>query len=109
MEIGFANDKLRQLCEQDKKMMKELGKKSAKKLKARLADIQAAENVRELRRGRPHPLQGDFDGCLGIELDGGHRLVIESAVQPPPDLEAGGIDWANVTAVRVVFVGDYHD
>ena len=89
-------------------MIKELGPKGAKKLKARLADLQAASNMAQVRRGCPHPLSGVFQGCIGLDLDGGRRLVVEPMADPPPMLPDGGLDWTNVDAVRVVFIGNYH-
>lgn len=109
MEISFSNDKLRELCEEEKKMKKKLGAKAASALKSRLSDIEAAECMADVKRGRPHALRGNFQGCLGLTLSGGTRLVLEPADQPPPTKNDGGVDWANVTSVRIVFIGDYHD
>ena len=88
-------------------MGKELGAKSARKLRARLADLRAAANVSQVKRGRPHPLKGKFDGCL--DLDSGHRLVIRPVDNPPPTRPDGGLDWSQVEAVLVTYIGDYHD
>jgi toxin HigB-1 len=109
MEVQFSDDKLRQLCEEEKKMNKKFGAKVARALKARLADLDAAEQMTDVRRGRPHPLKGSYEGCLGLTLSGGTRLVLESVEQPPPTKPDGGIDWSNVRSVRIVFIGDYHD
>ena len=89
-------------------MIKKLGPKGARKLKARLADLLAASNMAQVRRGRPHTLTGTFEGCISLELDGGSRLVVEAVADPLPALVGGGIDWSQVDAVRVVFIGDYH-
>ena len=89
-------------------MIKELGPEGARKLMARLADLAAASNMAQVRRGHPHPLSGNFQGCIGLNLDGGRRLVVEPTAEPPPMLPDGGLDWSKVDAVRVVFIGDYH-
>jgi len=109
MEILFATTKLRELCEQQKKMQKELGHACARKLRTRLADLVAATNVHELIAGHPHPLKGDRAGQFAVSLEGGKRLVFESANDPTPKTQDDAIDWANVTIVRIVFIGDYHD
>lgn len=90
-------------------MNKELGTAGAKKLRARLADIDAADNVRELVAGRPHPLTGNRSGQFALDLHKGCRLVFEPLELPPPELDAGGIDWSRVRRVRIIEIGDYHD
>jgi len=86
-----------------------LGLDNAKKLRHRLGDIAAAENVTDLVAGNPHPLRGNRDGQLSISLAGGTRLVIKPSCSAIPQKSDGGIDWAAVKAVTVYFIGDYHD
>ncbi len=50
MKVTFKNVKLRKFCE---------SKSSSKKLRARLADLVAAESVQDMVYGKPHPLKGD--------------------------------------------------
>jgi len=109
LDIYFADDKLRAICEQEKVATKALGKPCARKLRARLADISASVNVKELVAGRPHPLKHDRSGQFSLDLHGGVRLVFKSANDPVPHHDDGGIDWKWVTQVRIVFIGDYHD
>ena len=109
MDILFADDDLRSVCEQDKIARRQLGTAGAKKLQRRLADLAAATNVGELVAGRPHPLAGDRKGQFALDLDGACRLVFESADEPVPLHGAGGVDWPRVKKVRIVFIGDYHD
>jgi len=56
MEIGFRDDKLRDLCEKERVARKKLGDACARKLRSRLADLDAARVVTDLVAGRPHPL-----------------------------------------------------
>jgi toxin HigB-1 len=109
MEITFADKKLKKMCEQQAVAQKQLGLPCARKLQSRLADLQAASNVRELIAGRPHPLKGDRDGQFALDLQGGKRLVFEPADDPIPFGEDGEIDWTKVFKICIVFVGDYHD
>jgi toxin HigB-1 len=69
----------------------------------------AAEVVTDLVAGRPHPLKGDRLGEFALDLEGGRRLVFESANEPILVDENSAIDWSKVTQIRIVFVGDYHD
>ncbi|MET0001278.1 MAG: killer suppression protein HigA [Candidatus Thiodiazotropha lotti] len=109
LEIGFKNKKLKKLCLTSKEADKTLGFSCARKLRTRLAEIDAAQNVEELIAGRPHPLIGDRLGEFSLDLAGGYRLVFRPERQPPPIKEDGGIDWSNVENVIVVFIGDYHE
>lgn len=109
MRILFQDDSLEDLCREERKQKKELGADCAKKLRARLADLVAAARVTDLVAGKPHPLDKDLAGKFAVSLDGGRRLVFEPAHDPLPVKEGGGIDWASVTVIRIVFVGDYHD
>lgn len=109
MEINIPDDDLRALCEQERLAVKTLGKACARKLRSRLADLIAAVYVRELGVGRPHPLKGDRQGQFALDLHGGVRLVFEPDHKPIPVFQDEGIDWAQVTRVTIVFIGDYHD
>jgi proteic killer suppression protein len=110
IEILFPTADLQRLCEQQKVAVRRLGPESARKLRTRLADLLAASAVGDLVAGHPHPLKGDRAGQFAVSLAGAHRLVFEPANDPMPrSQQEGAIDWARVTRVRVVFVGDYHD
>lgn len=109
MEITFDNGKLQKLCEQQAVAQKQLGQACARKLRSRLADLDAADFVRDLVAGRPHPLKGDRAGQFALYLQGAKRLVFKPANDPIPYKEDGSIDWSNVTHVCIVFIGDYHD
>lgn len=109
LEIGYENDKLKKLCLVSREADKRLGRDSARKLRARLADMVACANVSELHAGRPHPLTGGRHGQFSLDLAGGMRLVFRPEYEPPPERECGGIDWGRVESVIVVFIGDYHE
>jgi len=108
MDILFKDRRLERLCREEKKMVRELGASVAKKLKARLKDLSAANHMGEIKTGRPHLLTGNFSGCMALDLGGLIRLVFEAADDPLPFRSDNSIDWFKVTRVRVVFIGDYH-
>jgi proteic killer suppression protein len=66
------------------------------------------QNVSQLHLGRPHPLTGDRAGQFSVDLDGPMRLLFEPAELPPPTLPSGGIDWQQVSSVRLLEIGDTH-
>lgn len=109
MDILFADDDLTELCSTERVQKKRLGNVGARKLRTRLADLSAATRVGDLVAGRPHPLKGDRAGQFAVDLDGGRRLVFEPAHEPPPRALDGSLAWDQVTAIRIVYIGDYHD
>jgi len=109
MEIRFRNKKLRGLCEKRVRAERRLGPASARKLRARLSDLEAAASVAELRAGRPHPLAGARKDQLALDLAGGWRLVLSTDQEPCPRHADGGIDWSKVTAILIESIEDYHD
>lgn len=109
MEIDFATDDLRSMCEQVKLAVKQLGAPCARRLCTRLADLAAATSVLQLAAGRPHPLKGERAGQFSVALHGGVRLVFVPDHSPTPKREDGQIDWAAVRKVQIIYIGDYHD
>ena len=109
MDILFADEDLEELCSTERIAKKALGAQGAKKLRVRLAELMAVGRVSELFSGRPHPLRGDRAGQFAVDLDGGRRLVFEPANHPLPTDADGALAWGQVTAIRIVYIGDYHD
>ncbi len=109
MEIRFNDKKLRRLCEERVVAEQKLGVACARKLCARLSDLEAASAVTELPAGNPHPLKGSRAGQFALNLAGGCRLVFAPANDPYPQYVDGGIDWSQVTIVNIEYIGDYHD
>lgn len=108
MEIRFKDKQLRQICEKVSIATKKLGDVGARKLRTRLADLEAAGHVGELVAGNPHPLSGDRAGQFALNLSGGWRLVFAPANDPIPRHGDLSIDWSAVTIVCIEFIGDYH-
>ena len=109
VNILIEDKDLRKLCLDKKLQTKTLGGPGAKKLRARLADLDAAYVVTDLVAGRPHPLERDRAGQFAVSLDGGRRLVFEPGEEPVPLADNGVVDWGRVRSVRIVFIGNYHD
>ena len=73
MDMAFQTSKLQKLCEDHKYAIRHLGSANATKLRNRLDDITAADNVINLIAGNPHPLKRERKGQLSISLAGGVR------------------------------------
>ena len=110
MEISFAKPRLKKICESMKELRRAHGDGCAKRVATRLADIEAASCLEDLRSlpGRCHELEGDRAGQLALQLPDGKRLVFEPDHNSPPSKEDGGLDWSGVEAVRILEIVDYH-
>lgn len=109
MEICFKDKKLKDLCERAAIAQRKLGSQMARKLRSRLADLEAAASVTALHAGRPHPLEGNRLGQFALDLVQPKRLVFEPDHDPLPLGEDGRIVWHQVTRVCIIWIGDYHD
>jgi len=111
VDILFGSRNLEQLCHDDKFATRRLGAPSARKLRARLDDLLAAASLYHAPKlpGRFHALAADRKGQFAFHLHEGCRLVIEPANEPLPRRDDGSLDLQRITAVRVVYIGDYHD
>ena len=109
MKLNFKDKKIRELCEKRAVADQKLGAACARKLRARLDDLDAASRVTDLTTGNPHPLKGNRQGQFALDLAGGWRLVFAPAHDPLPVRDDQSIDWSQVTIVCIEFIGDYHD
>lgn len=107
MFFTYKNKKLQRYCSRQREADRKFGVDNGKKLRTRLADLDAASRVGELVAGRPHPLKGDREGEFSLDLAGGARLIF-AAVEPIPKSADGSIDWPNVTKIMITFIGDHH-
>lgn len=110
MEVYFATKTLARVCASDKRRVRAFGPDGARALVLRLQQLSAAAELETLRTlpGRCHELKGERAGQLALDVTKGLRLVFEPAHDPPPAKPDGGLDWAAVTAVRILEVTDYH-
>ncbi len=111
MKILFKTEKLQRRCNSLAEATKKWGPVSAKRLKQRLDDMNAAVCLADTRSlpGRYHPLEGDRAGQWSARLEGPLRLVFEPADEPLPQLEDDSLNTAAVTVVRILEVRDYHE
>lgn len=79
-------------------------------LRRRLDTLVAVDDLEMMRElpGRTHELKGSRQGQLSIDLDGPYRLIFEPAHNPVPQKEDSGLDWSQVTAIRILDVEDTH-
>lgn len=110
MEIVFASERLRDECNDTRKLTKQYGKQGAKRLRQRLDNLDAVANLADARSlpGKLHELVGDRKGQLAMTVDGAKRLILEPVDPEHARKPDGGLDWSRVTAIRILDVEDYH-
>ncbi len=92
------------------RMIRVYGPELSKALNKRLADLDAAQVLADLKSlsGRCEELAGERKGQLSVRLDARYRLVFRPADEPSALKVDGGIDWSQVRSIQIMEVVDYH-
>lgn len=111
MDILFQSEKDRKLFEDDKALRREFGAQCAKKIRHRLDDLRDAADLAVMSKlpGRLHPLTGDRNGQLSLDVEHPLRLLFICIDEPVPVKDDGSLDWSKVRTIRIVGVEDTHD
>jgi proteic killer suppression protein len=112
VDLVFRTKKLARICSTEAEMVRTFGRDTARRLQARLTELDQAASLEEIRRlphARAHQLHGDRDEQVSLDVTNPRRLIVEVNQDPVPRLPDGGLDWASITAVRVVEIADTHD
>ena len=114
MIILFSTKKLEKECNDDRLLVRRHGI-LAKTIRRRLDDLDAASTLGTLKklpqyqsRKACHELTAEYKGCIALALSGLDRLIIQPANDPVPLKQDGGLDWDNVTRIRIIEVTNYH-
>lgn len=111
MEVIFNSRKMQKICASERGMKRECGPVRAKILARRLQQLQAVDNLADLKalpQVNCHELSGNRKGQLTVDLDQPYRLAIEPLDDPVPRQDDGGLDWEAVTGVVVLEIFDPH-
>ena len=112
MDILFQGRKLEKVCHDQSLRTRMYGLVCAKLLGRRIDELRDARNLEEMRllpQAKCHELKGDRKGTLSVALEQPYRLIFEPANNPVLKRPDGGLDWTEVTAIRVLAVENYHD
>lgn len=111
MDIVFKDEKFEKECNNQRLLGKNQGAVRAKKIRLRLDDLRDANSLEEMRNlpGRCHELLYDRAGQLSLDLDHPYRLIFVPAHEPIPLKSDGGLDWKQVTAIKILGVEDTHE
>ena len=113
MDISFISTKLGKELNEEKTLVKIHGSLRAKKLKVLLAMLRAAPTLSIFAPPmspphRCHELKGNRRGQLTVDLDHPYRLVFQPNHVPLPQRVEGGLDWEQVTAIKIIEIEDTH-
>ena len=110
MEITFTDKKFVKLANDDRKMLKELGKGRATILRRRLSQLEDATTLEEVRNlpGNYHELISNRKGQWACDLDQPYRLIFTPHENPIPSNEHGQYIWLEITGVEVIEIINYH-
>src|SRR5438034_6550158 len=100
MELAFGTKALRELCEQEDAAAGKFGDKVALELRARVADLRAADSVADLVAGTPRVIGGQ-DPRLIISILGALEMVIRPNHIRMPLGTDGELDWQHVRRIRL--------
>jgi len=114
MDISFKNKKLEKTFNEGTQLVKTHGTLRAKKIRIRMQELRAAESLMDFwppksPPGRCHELtEGKRSGQLSVDLDHPYRLIFIPDHDPVPTREDGGLDWSQVTAIKILGIEDTH-
>jgi proteic killer suppression protein len=110
MDITFADKKLQKIVNDDRKMLKVLGKLRTEKLVERLIQLQDAVTLEDVRylSGNYHELTGDRKGQWACDLDQPYRLIFEPQEKPIPTNEHGQYIWIEIVGIEILEIVNCH-
>lgn len=111
MIISFDSKKLEKTLSDEKALTRRYGAEQAKKIRQRMIQLQAAENLETLRtlpQVRAHELAANRAGQISLDIKQPYRLLITPDHEKLPLKEDGGLDWTRVTKVKILKVEDTH-
>lgn len=113
MEIEVPDRKLKRALEDDRERIKRFGADMAKKIRARLGALKAAESLGDFwlpasGPERCHELKADLDGLFSMDLKQPYRLLFK----PVRDEREKDTDekqrWLSIKIIEIVGIEDTH-
>lgn len=115
MDISFKNKKMEKSFNEGSQLVAVHGANRAKKIRLRMAELRAAYSLKDFwppKSGpnRCHELtEGRRSGQLSVDLDHPYRLIFIPDHDPIPKHEDGGLNWSQVTAIKILGIEDTHE
>jgi len=114
MDISFKNNKLAKSFNEGAQLVKTHGTLRAKKIRIRMKELRAATSLMDFWPPKSPPdrchelTKGKRSGQLSVDLDHPYRLIFIPDHDPVPRRDDGGLDWSQVTAIKIIGVEDTH-
>jgi hypothetical protein len=105
MDIAFHSKALRDICESEEMLKTKFGEAVGEAIARRLADLRAAETIRDLVVGAPREVLSGKRAMLCIDLAGESSLLLRANHLKPPRNASGAISWAEVTRLKIMSIG----
>jgi hypothetical protein len=99
IELSFRDKSVREICECSSVAERVLGSQAARRLRARLSDIRAAQKISEVVAGSAKVAPR---GHITFVLQRPHKLVLEPAMKTKN--KSGEIDWDAIDSFCVIQV-----
>lgn len=109
LEIAFSEKSYRLICENMAIAERKFGLKVAERLKRRLADLRAANNVNDIIAGKPQVVNTAHPQQLMLELCDGYCLFFCANHNQIPLLTPNEINWSKVSRVKILRIEKYYD
>jgi len=111
LDIVFSDERLERECNNRRLLVKRYGKKRADRIQRRIDNLRNAKILEDMRNvpGRCHELGYNRAGQLSLDLDHPYRLIFEPANDPIPKKPDGGLNWKQVSVVRILGIEDTHE
>lgn len=111
MKIYFKDKKIGKAMNNERECIKTWGTDNAKKIRTRMAELSAADNLAQIPHVPParlHALTNNREGQFSVTVKEPFRIIFEPFPLPPPLTDAGGIDKTRVTEISIIEVVNYH-
>lgn len=110
MDITFGDRKLEKCAKDEKKCLKQMGKKRSELFLKRISDLSVADTLEDVRYlpGHYHELSEDRKGQWACDLDQPYRLIFRPHEDPIPEDETHKYIWAEIVGVEIMEIVDYH-
>lgn len=102
MELAFDTKELRTICENELQAKHDLGDAVSETLKHRLADLQAAKNVKDLLVGNVRRVAIKDGEGMAVDLSEGYTLIFAANHVKMPTATNGKLDWDGVNRIKVM-------
>ena len=111
MEVSFTNKKLAKLLSSQKETLRAYGPDNGRRILLRRQQIADASNLAELAmlpQTRVHELTNNRNEQISVDVKHPYRLLIVADHEETPRKPDGGLDWSQITMVKIIEITDTH-